>query len=116
MNIFITLSIPLTVLADGITWCPGCGRYSLDYYYAPEPTCTDNGVIEYSCGYCSYFDLEAVPKLGHNPNIPNATCELDKYCKRCHEVLETQTGHNLVWNTYYGRWQCNNSGCSYYQY
>ena len=63
--IIITLSIPLTALADGITWCPGCGRYSLDYYYNPEPTCTANGVLEYSCGYCSYFDLEAVPSLDH---------------------------------------------------
>ena len=114
--IIITLSIPLTVLADGFTNCPNCGCESYEYWYNPEPTCINNGVIEYYCYLCFLSDMEAVSKLGHDPNIPKATCEQDKVCERCDEVLETQTGHDLEWNTYYQRWQCDNNGCSYYQY
>ena len=104
--IIITLSIPLTALADGFTVCPECGSYSYEYWYNPEPTCYNNGVIEYYCYFCFHTDLEAVPALGHDWNIPAATCEDSKYCTRCDYVYESALGHLWVENDIYGYDEC----------
>ena len=113
--IIFTLSVPLTALADDITWCPGCGRDTLDIYYNPAPSCTTNGVLEHNCGYCSYLYLEAIPAFGHSPNIPNATCTEDKKCTTCGYLYESKLGHNFGWNDLYKYYECIRCGAITYE-
>ena len=99
VTIIITISVPITALANDITWCPGCGRYSLDITYI-DPTCINEGIIYYECGYCSYYDEEYIPPSSdyHRPNIFNATCTEDKRCIYCGYLYESKLGQRLCNN------------------
>lgn len=111
--IIITLSIPLTALADGFTVCPECGSYSYEYWYNPEPTCYNNGAIEYYCYFCFHSDLEAVPKLGHDfQPAGGADCHTDCSCTRCGLIYEREKECEYV-ITESGRLKCIHCGHYY---
>lgn len=71
-----------------------------------SPTCTEEGVMEYTCSRCGEIHDEILPKLGHNWElIPGseieATCDKtgtrEYECGNCHEKRTVTTpalGHN----------------------
>ncbi|MBR3275007.1 MAG: hypothetical protein IKG08_00125 [Eubacterium sp.] len=75
-----------------------------------EPTCTQEGVINYTCRGCGVTTAESIPRTGHTPEtIPGkaATCEESgltegQKCAVCGQILVPQettepTGHR--WDT-----------------
>ncbi len=59
-----------------------------------EPGCESTGVNSYICKDCGVATKqESVAALGHNEG-PAETCETDKTCLRCGEVLKEAYGHS----------------------
>ena len=88
--------------------CTECGTKLADklghdhsvFVETVAPTCTADGYDIYQCSRCTDRTDAAdkknhVEKKGHLPNIPAATCEIDKVCTRteCQAMLENKTGH-----------------------
>ena len=59
-----------------------------------EPTCTENGYVEYKCS-CGDSYKETTNAYGHNSSRP--TCTTDGVCSRCGCVTEKAHGHK--WST-----------------
>ncbi len=57
-------------------------------------TCTEKGLLTYSCPQCGLtYTVETVP-TGHKPNAAAATCDQAVVCTVCGEVLAPATGHS----------------------
>ena len=78
-----------------------------------EPTCTEDGYVEWDCTICEDWYTETIPAKGHTEVIDvavPATCTTDgktegSHCSVCGEVIKAQTvikatGHNFgSWST-----------------
>ena len=72
-------------------------------------TCTENGVMKYSCKNCSYYENEDIDPLGHNfgnyvltGTNPNDPCEHLGTCTRC-DATDKKTIHD------FGEWVSTNN-------
>lgn len=86
------------------------GLDEIKHYYTKtlikEPTCTENGEMEFACTECEDVYTEPVEALGHNYPDPEiliqVTCEqdgLERYtCERCGNVEEITVPGGHVWN------------------
>lgn len=62
-----------------------------------EPTCTESGILTFTCEICGEETTSVIPKLGHNYYTQNPTCQEDGYrmCTRCDEMMVLpKTGHD----------------------
>ena len=84
-------------------------------------TCTEKGLLTYSCSKCGLtYTVETVP-TGHKPSAAAATCTDAVVCTVCGTVLEPATGHTYSYqydaeqnedDTFasFGTWKCDVCG------
>ena len=84
-------------------------------------TCTEKGLLTYSCSKCGLtYTVETVP-TGHKPSAAAATCTDAVVCTVCGTVLETATGHTYSYQydaeqnedgtfASFGTWKCDVCG------
>ena len=84
-------------------------------------TCTEKGLLTYSCSKCGLtYTVETVP-TGHKPNAAAATCTEDVVCTVCGTVLAPATGHTYSYQydaqqnedgtfASFGNWKCDVCG------
>lgn len=125
---------PATCTTGGQTLyrCDGCGssfvgdhKDALDHQWndgavIAEPSCTGEGVKQYTCARCGEKRLETIPATGHTPG-EGATCLNPGTCTVCGAVLDKATGHNFKADVTaptclklgYTTFTCENCGYSY---
>ena len=59
-----------------------------------RPSCTGEGLMEFSCTACGEKRTETIPATGHTPG-PAATCTEPQLCVVCGAVLESAHGHDF---------------------
>lgn len=86
--------------------CEGCGSsFVSDHTSAlghrwndgkiiAEPSCTGEGVKQYTCTRCGVTELETLPAAGHTLG-EGATCLNPGTCTTCGAVLDKATGHSF---------------------
>lgn len=112
--------------------CDGCGSAFVgdhtdalghswdDGSVIAEPSCTGEGVIQYTCERCGEKRLEKIPATGHTLG-EDATCLNPGTCVVCGAVLDKATGHNFAAEVTeatclklgYTTYTCENCGFSY---
>lgn len=87
--------------------CDGCGSsFTGDHTSAlghswndgkiiADPSCTGDGVKQYTCVRCGKTELETIPATGHTLG-EGASCLNPGTCTVCGAVLDKATGHNFV--------------------
>lgn len=63
-----------------------------------HPTCTETGILTFTCSICGEERTEVIDKLGHNYISQEPTCQEDGYrtCTRCDDeyMVLPKTGHD----------------------
>lgn len=84
-------------------------------------TCTEKGLLTYSCAKCGLtYTVETVP-TGHKPNAAATTCTNAVVCTVCGTVLESAAGHTYSYQydaeqnedgtfATFGNWKCDACG------
>lgn len=70
---------------------PCAAGHSYESQQTKAPTCTDAGVMTYTCSACGDTYTESIDALGHTPG-PAADCVHAQTCTVCGEVLKAATG------------------------
>ena len=73
--------------------CPNSddGKHHYTEELAGEPTCTQPGLMLYTCNDCEFSISKDIPALGHQGT--GASCEEPSICTVCGEVAEDAWGH-----------------------
>jgi len=73
--------------------CPEAedGKHQFEEEVISETTCTDNGVMMYTCLLCMESTTKEIPAPGHDGS--GASCEEPSVCAVCWEIAEEAWGH-----------------------
>ena len=104
---YVSKVTPATCEGGGKTihLCEGCGSSFITDYTSPlghswdegteviGPSCTGQGMTEYTCIRCGATRLEGDPAAGHVPGEA-ATCTTPQLCTKCGAVIVNALGHD----------------------
>ena len=67
------------------------GKHEIEEELVSEATCTEAGLMMYTCIACMKSETREIPALGHQGS--GASCEEPSVCAVCWEVAEEAWGH-----------------------